>query len=122
MSSSHRSVGTSASCPASSASGSPVNTTRKPKCCTTSLRRSRLRLQPTSSATPGVLSSLTTPHQFADQFKQLRFLVRLAEVLVDTDAACPLTVDRKSTRLNSSHVRISYAVFCLKKKKNKRYQ
>src|SRR5690554_7732109 len=25
--------------------------------------------------------------------------------------------DRKSTRLNSSHVRISYAVFCLKKKK-----
>src|SRR5439155_26895812 len=28
---------------------------------------------------------------------------------------CP--VDRKSTRLNSSHVAISYAVFCLKKKK-----
>src|SRR5436305_7812286 len=30
-----------------------------------------------------------------------------------------LTIDRKSTRLNSSHVRISYAVFCLKKKKTK---
>src|SRR5690554_1162064 len=29
-------------------------------------------------------------------------------------------VDRKSTRLNSSHVRISYAVFCLKKKKKKK--
>src|SRR5690606_39984744 len=29
--------------------------------------------------------------------------------------------DRKSTRLNSSHVKISYAVFCLKKKK-KRYK
>src|SRR5690606_41011118 len=28
------------------------------------------------------------------------------------------TQDRKSTRLNSSHVKISYAVFCLKKKKN----
>src|SRR2546430_12626592 len=28
------------------------------------------------------------------------------------------TVDRKSTRLNSSHSQISYAVFCLKKKKN----
>src|SRR5690554_7622214 len=28
----------------------------------------------------------------------------------------PTTEDRKSTRLNSSHVRISYAVFCLKKK------
>src|SRR5690606_40748482 len=27
--------------------------------------------------------------------------------------------DRKSTRLHSSHVKISYAVFCLKKKKNK---
>src|SRR2546429_1179937 len=30
-----------------------------------------------------------------------------------------LTEDRKSTRLNSSHGYISYAVFCLKKKKNK---
>src|SRR5690606_39574049 len=28
--------------------------------------------------------------------------------------------DRKSTRLNSSHVKISYAVFCLKKKKSNR--
>src|SRR3989442_9196881 len=28
--------------------------------------------------------------------------------------------DRKSTRLNSSHVRISYAVFCLKKKKKQK--
>src|SRR6266700_7193253 len=30
---------------------------------------------------------------------------------------CALAEDRKSTRLNSSHVKISYAVFCLKKKK-----
>src|SRR2546427_4196110 len=29
----------------------------------------------------------------------------------------PCTTDRKSTRLNSSHSQISYAVFCLKKKK-----
>src|SRR5207249_5726879 len=29
----------------------------------------------------------------------------------------PVWVDRKSTRLNSSHVSISYAVFCLKKKR-----
>src|SRR5690625_6087203 len=29
----------------------------------------------------------------------------------------PFSLDRKSTRLNSSHVAISYAVFCLKKKK-----
>src|SRR3989442_10137689 len=33
------------------------------------------------------------------------------------DGAAECLVDRKSTRLNSSHVRISYAVFCLKKKK-----
>src|SRR5580698_11313079 len=31
----------------------------------------------------------------------------------------PLKPDRKSTRLNSSHMSISYAVFCLKKKKKK---
>src|SRR5690606_40389158 len=30
--------------------------------------------------------------------------------------------DRKSTRLNSSHVKISYAVFCLKKKKDKQHK
>src|SRR5207248_8208486 len=34
-------------------------------------------------------------------------------------AACTDAGDRKSTRLNSSHRTISYAVFCLKKKKNK---
>src|SRR5437899_7714358 len=33
--------------------------------------------------------------------------------------AKPVKRDRKSTRLNSSHLGISYAVFCLKKKKNK---
>src|SRR3712207_7159126 len=31
--------------------------------------------------------------------------------------AAPVPLDRKSTRLNSSHANISYAVFCLKKKK-----
>src|SRR2546427_5342240 len=34
--------------------------------------------------------------------------------------AHPAATDRKSTRLNSSHSQISYAVFCLKKKKKKR--
>src|SRR5579864_9706487 len=33
---------------------------------------------------------------------------------------CPPCLDRKSTRLNSSHMSISYAVFCLKKKKKKK--
>src|SRR5690606_39935192 len=35
----------------------------------------------------------------------------------DIEASWLLLEDRKSTRLNSSHVKISYAVFCLKKKK-----
>src|SRR5438045_6665500 len=35
------------------------------------------------------------------------------------DWSTPLALDRKSTRLNSSHLGISYAVFCLKKKKRK---
>src|SRR3712207_8470317 len=33
------------------------------------------------------------------------------------EAVCVLRTDRKSTRLNSSHANISYAVFCLKKNK-----
>src|SRR2546427_2139058 len=35
----------------------------------------------------------------------------------EADRAAPRAPDRKSTRLNSSHSQISYAVFCLKKKK-----
>src|SRR5690606_40950511 len=52
-------------------------------------------------------------------------LVELADQLAAmAERALALLVegnrDRKSTRLNSSHVKISYAVFCLKKKKKKR--
>src|SRR5690606_12490587 len=48
----------------------------------------------------------------------LRFYSRNPEFLA---AIVPLAGgDRKSTRLNSSHVKISYAVFCLKKKKHTR--
>src|SRR6516164_11733587 len=39
--------------------------------------------------------------------------------LLPPRASVPSTGDRKSTRLNSSHSSISYAVFCLKKKKLK---
>src|SRR5688572_31727555 len=55
------------------------------------------------------------------------YLVRDGRVAVadhlgeqDAEAHAPVdarTIDRKSTRLNSSHSQISYAVFCLKKKK-----
>src|SRR3712207_4810233 len=51
-------------------------------------------------------------------------LAPLAQILADEGVADPdftanrlYTHDRKSTRLNSSHANISYAVFCLKKKK-----
>src|SRR5690606_5302755 len=45
----------------------------------------------------------------------VRTLGKLAEI---KDSGIPIYfLDRKSTRLNSSHVKISYAVFCLKKKK-----
>src|SRR5690606_18778261 len=44
----------------------------------------------------------------------------IIEIVIDTKIAGVIaTKDRKSTRLNSSHVKISYAVFCLKKKKTK---
>src|SRR3712207_8911061 len=39
------------------------------------------------------------------------------ELDADLDGPSPVAQDRKSTRLNSSHANISYAVFCLKKKK-----
>src|SRR3989442_9104182 len=46
--------------------------------------------------------------------------VRVGAFAARCDPASPRRRrDRKSTRLNSSHVRISYAVFCLKKKKIK---
>src|SRR5258705_4690891 len=50
---------------------------------------------------------------------QLAFNARNA-VAFSPDNQFLVTVDRKSTRLNSSHLGISYAVFCLKKKKTQR--
>src|SRR5207248_9745538 len=50
-------------------------------------------------------------------FDALNLMGKLGLEWQPADATCeePLTVDRKSTRLNSSHRTISYAVFCLKK-------
>src|SRR5258708_31880880 len=47
-----------------------------------------------------------------------REVCRRLKAAEDT-ATIPVLIDRKSTRLNSSHQIISYAVFCLKKKKKK---
>src|SRR5690606_27973821 len=41
-------------------------------------------------------------------------------MITNANGVAPSIGDRKSTRLNSSHVKISYAVFCLKKKKKKK--
>src|SRR5699024_11241040 len=62
------------------------------------------------------INTLLPPHEWSDEFK-----TRLAEGLNirKSDIRNSKTIeflDRKSTRLNSSHVSISYAVFCLKKK------
>src|SRR5256885_6413697 len=59
-----------------------------------------------------------------EPLRDLRLLGPLA--LVDRGVArdhlcAALALDRKSTRLNSSHLVISYAVFCLKKKKHTRH-
>src|SRR5690554_7005079 len=66
------------------------------------------------SDTPGVLRP-----NYKLQESMLSFSL---SALGDADVLLYVTdvvekIDRKSTRLNSSHVRISYAVFCLKKKK-----
>src|SRR5690554_7375059 len=47
-------------------------------------------------------------------------MTRLEKASTTTARYSQPSSDRKSTRLNSSHVRISYAVFCLKKKKKKK--
>src|SRR5687768_18367886 len=47
------------------------------------------------------------------------YTVNEAKVVCGEVPTANATVDRKSTRLNSSHGYISYAVFCLKKKKKK---
>src|SRR5256885_5532710 len=51
----------------------------------------------------------------------LRAVVVHGDGLVAVHGLGAVPVDRKSTRLNSSHLVISYAVFCLKKKKKNMY-
>src|SRR3989442_10996244 len=57
----------------------------------------------------------------AGRYQVVAHLDRLPDVVKRVDISSgDQIIDRKSTRLNSSHVRISYAVFCLKKKKKRR--
>src|SRR5699024_12217980 len=73
--------------------------------------------------------SLVAPHnlqhlskfQFVYQGRLKTYTKRNEDKEVYVSSQCrSIGIDRKSTRLNSSHVSISYAVFCLKKKKRKR--
>src|SRR5436305_11146480 len=71
-----------------------------------------IRRPPRSTLFPYTTLFRSTAHRRA-----LRPLCRAGAGAVVLRHLCRRPVDRKSTRLNSSHVRISYAVFCLKKKK-----
>src|SRR3712207_8558296 len=68
-------------------------------------------------------------HRSDDRAGDERLLVGVLEVRDAAEAGeddggddAAADEDRKSTRLNSSHANISYAVFCLKKKKNHLYR
>src|SRR2546428_9273055 len=66
---------------------------------------------------PCGLADLRRGHRSAaDERRQEHYLLKQFHRVV---VSCGLGRDRKSTRLNSSHDQISYAVFCLKKKKYK---
>src|SRR3989454_2831012 len=80
---------------------------------------------------PGVITLDIAAPRFVDLRKGRCRLERLPKCADDGVLAVHLLdafdrqlppVDRKSTRLNSSHLVISYAVFCLKKKKKKTYR
>src|SRR5690606_41035000 len=69
------------------------------------------------SAAPGALvRNLAGPRGRTVSMVTARRVHRLRAPRVPV--VSPAVTDRKSTRLNSSHVKISYAVFCLKKKKS----
>src|SRR5436189_5970625 len=74
-----------------------------------------IRRPPRSTLFP--YTTLFRSHRLARN-EQVHDLARTFEDQVDAEVAHD--ADRKSTRLNSSHRCISYAVFCLKKKKKKK--
>src|SRR3712207_7253760 len=60
-------------------------------------------------------------HKVQDQLEGLEVKTSMAQQSIDEMRGQLVQAeDRKSTRLNSSHANISYAVFCLKKKKKKK--
>ena len=68
---------------------------------------------------PGNMSDLLKIVAMKDPKYVKEFIEYNEEILKECHINGDRAVDRKSTRLNSSHVAISYAVFCLKKKNKK---
>src|SRR5256886_4473081 len=75
-----------------------------------------IRRPPRSTLFPYTTLFRSQTHDREIVFGHFHPLDRLAAFVANQKIERP-TVDRKSTRLNSSHSQISYAVFCLKKKK-----
>src|SRR5256885_8348980 len=72
---------------------------------------------PASNLSRTALSKSVIFSKYAVPILTVPFLITVPSAV----SSCPPTsTDRKSTRLNSSHLVISYAVFCLKKKKKQR--
>src|SRR5688572_32295489 len=79
-----------------------------------------LRRPPRSTLFP-YTTLFRSPRALPDLFFETRQFFRSVHIgLLPLPPHVELNTDRKSTRLNSSHSQISYAVFCLKKKKTKR--
>src|SRR5690606_41193419 len=76
---------------------------------------------PTAEQLLAVFESVRTAQvtAYEDAVADAPLVPRVPEpaAIVEESTIPEIGVDRKSTRLNSSHVKISYAVFCLKKKK-----
>src|SRR2546427_2592543 len=86
--------------------------------------RSTLFPYTTLFRSPGKVRAAIVVHPFGEPvplepYRDLGLLVveDCAQAIGACDRGSPVGADRKSTRLNSSHSQISYAVFCLKKKK-----
>src|SRR2546428_4552021 len=69
------------------------------------------------AAFPWIVPALAGVGRARDLWRARREPAAREPLLLASWVIVPLLLDRKSTRLNSSHDQISYAVFCLKKKK-----
>src|SRR3712207_8327838 len=76
--------------------------------------------EPMAGVTPALTQSLLGHvKDLREQGMTVIFVEHDMDVVRDISDWVVVMADRKSTRLNSSHANISYAVFCLKKKKKK---